>query len=124
MPLTDTQIKALKPETKPRKVANEKGLYLPVQSTGGKLWRLKYRIDGKEKLLALEVYPDVGLKDACKKRNQARRLLADGIAPGEHPKAHKNARAEAMEPRPCRQDPAALERDVFPWIGGEPIATT
>jgi integrase len=141
MPLTDTQIKTLKPEAKPRKVADEKGLYLLVQPTGGKLWRLKYRIDGKEKLLALGVYPDVGLKDARAARDEARRLLADGLDPSEHRKANKNARADAVgnsfeavarewftkllptwTPDHADKIIKRLERDVFPWIGGKPIA--
>ncbi len=141
MPLTDTQIKTLKPEAKPRKVADEKGLYLLVQPTGGKLWRLKYRIDGKEKLLALGVYPDVGLKDARAARDEARRLLADGIDPAEHRKAHKNARADSAAnsfesvarewftkllptwtPDHADKIIKRLERDVFPWIGSKPIA--
>lgn len=141
MPLTDTQIKTLKPEAKPRKVADEKGLYLLVQPTGGKLWRLKYRIDGKEKLLALGVYPDVGLKDARAARDEARRLLADGIDPAEHRKANKNARADAVgnsfesvarewftkllptwTPDHADKIIKRLERDVFPWIGSKPIA--
>lgn len=141
MPLTDTQIKTLKPEAKPRKVADEKGLYLLVQPTGGKLWRLKYRIDGKEKLLALGVYPDVGLKDARAARDEARRLLADGIDPAEHRKANKNARADSAAnsfesvarewftkllptwtPDHADKIIKRLERDVFPWIGSKPIA--
>ena len=96
MPLTETQIKALKPGEKARKVADEKGLYLLVQPSGGKLWRLKYRVDGKEKLLALGAYPDVSLKMARERRDEARRLLADGIDPSEHRKAHKAAREEAQ----------------------------
>jgi integrase len=141
MPLTDTQIKTLKPEAKPRKVADEKGLYLLVQPTGGKLWRLKYRIDGKEKLLALGVYPDVGLKDARAARDEARRLLADGLDPSVHRKANKNARADAVgnsfesvarewftkllptwTPDHADKIIKRLERDVFPWIGSKPIA--
>ena len=74
MPLTDTQIKALKPEAKARKHADEKGLFLLVTPSGGKLWRLKYRVDGKEKLLALGAYPEVSLKAARARRDDARRV--------------------------------------------------
>lgn len=56
----------------------------------------QYRVDGKEKLLALGAYPDVPLKLAREHRDEARRLLADGIDPGEHRKAHKSARADAV----------------------------
>ena len=68
MPLTDTQIKALKPDTKSRKYADEKGLYLEVAPSGGKWWRLKYRMDGKEKRFSLGVYPEVSLKAARTRR--------------------------------------------------------
>ena len=141
MPLTETQIKALKPGEKARKVADEKGLYLLVQPSGGKLWRLKYRVDGKEKLLALGAYPDVTLKMARERRDEARRLLADGIDPSEHRKAHKAAREDAQAnsfeaiarewftkmlptwvPGHADKILRRLERDVFPWIGSKPIA--
>ena len=64
MALTDTGIRNVKPDDKPFKMSDEKGMFLYVASTGGKLWRLKYRFDGKEKLLSLGAYPDVSLKDA------------------------------------------------------------
>lgn len=141
MPLTETQIKALKPGEKARKVADEKGLYLLVQPGGGKLWRLKYRVEGKEKLLALGAYPDVSLKMARERRDEARRLLAHGIDPSEHRKAHKASREDAQAnsfeaiarewftkmlptwvPGHAEKILRRLERDVFPWIGSKPIA--
>lgn len=64
MPLTDTAIKAAKPQEKPHKRADEKGLFLLINPNGSKSWRQKYRIDGKEKLLSHGLYPDVGLKAA------------------------------------------------------------
>ena len=79
MPLTDTAIRKLKPAEKPVRSYDSGGLYLEVAPSGGKWWRLKYRIGGKEKRLSLGVYPDVGLKDAREKRDAARKLLADGI---------------------------------------------
>ena len=94
MPLTDTQIKAIKPDTKPRKYADEKGLYLEVAPSGGKWWRLKYRFDGKEKRISLGTYPDVGLKLARARRDDARKLLAENIDPGEIRKAQKAAGEE------------------------------
>ena len=60
MPLTDTAIRTAKPRNKPYKMADEKGMFLYITPAGGKLWRLKYRVDGKEKLLSLGAYPDVG----------------------------------------------------------------
>lgn len=82
MPLTDTAIRNAKPGDKPRKLADERGLFILVTPKGGKWWRLKYRFGDKEKLLALGVYPDVGLKDARARRDEARKLLAEGIDPG------------------------------------------
>lgn len=87
MPLTDTIIRSLTPGPKPIKKADEKGLFLLVQPSGGKLWRLKYRIGGKEKKLGLGRYPDVSLKEARKRRDEARQKLAAGIDPGEEKKA-------------------------------------
>ncbi len=64
MPLTDTAIKKLKPAEKPVKVTDERGLYLLINPTGSKLWRWKFRFDGKEKVLPLGQYPDVSLAQA------------------------------------------------------------
>jgi Arm DNA-binding domain len=72
MALTDTAIKLVKAGDADRKLADEKGLYLLITPGGSKLWRLKYRIDGKEKKLALGSYPDVGLKEARARRDAAR----------------------------------------------------
>src|SRR3990170_1508503 len=101
MPLTDTAIRNAKPGVtpagkstdKPYKLGDAGGLYLEVATAGGKWWRLKYRYDGKEKRLSLGVYPDVSLKDARQRRDEARKRLADGIDPSEHRKAAKSARA-------------------------------
>jgi hypothetical protein len=68
MALTDTAIRLAKAESNDRKLADSKGLYLLVTVSGSKLWRLKYRIDGKEKKLALGSYPEVGLKQARTRR--------------------------------------------------------
>ena len=76
------------------KLFDERGLYLEISPTGGKWWRLKYLFDGKEKRLSLGVYPDVSLKDARDRRDAARKLVADGIDPGENRKAPKSARAD------------------------------
>lgn len=141
MPLTDTAIKNAKPGAKPVKLSDEKGLFLLMAPAGGKWWRLKYRFGGKEKLLSLGTYPEVSLKDARQRRDDARKLLADGVDPSENRKAVKSAKVEragnsfeviAREwyaknsvswtethgSRIIRR----LERDIFPWIGGRPIA--
>lgn len=81
MPLTDTAIKNAKHGLKPIKLFDERGLFLLLQPSGGKLWRLKYRILGIEKKLSLGVYPDVSLKEARKRRDEARTLLANGADP-------------------------------------------
>lgn len=81
MALTDIAIKAAKHGPKPIKLFDERGLFLLLQPSGGKLWRLKYRILGKEKKLSLGVYPDVTLREARKRRDEARTLLANGADP-------------------------------------------
>ena len=63
MPLTDTAIRTAKPSAKPVRMFDGGGLYLELSPAGGKLWRLKYRFSGKEKRLALGVYPEISLKD-------------------------------------------------------------
>ena len=81
MALTDIAIRNAKPRAKPYKMGDALGLFLLVQPAGGKLWRLKYRVDGREKKLALGIYPDVGLGDARRKRDTARELIAAGKDP-------------------------------------------
>ena len=81
MPLTDTAIKKAKSEAKDYKMADGGGMYLLVKATGSKCWRLKYRIGGREKLMAFGMYPDVSLADARGRREQARKLLANGVDP-------------------------------------------
>lgn len=141
MPLSDTAIRTAKPSAKPVRLFDSGGLYLEISPAGGKLWRFKYRFMGKEKRLALGAYPDVGLKSARERRDEARRLLAEGIDPGLHKKATKVAIASNAENTFevvarewwAKQSVAwsssyankvlrLLERDVFPWIGARPIA--
>ena len=81
MALTDTAIRNAKHGPKPKKLGDERGLFLLLQPTGGKLWRLKYRYLGKEKKLSLGIYPDVSLKVARQRRDEARTLLANGADP-------------------------------------------
>jgi len=76
MKLTDGAIRKAKPKAKSYKMADGGGLFLLVQPSGGKLWRYKYRIAGKEKLLSLGVYPDVSLKIAREDHADARKLLS------------------------------------------------
>ena len=86
MALTDTAIRALIHGDKPTKKTDEKGLFLLLQPSGGKLWRFKYRFGGKEKKLSLGRYPDVPLKEARRRRDLARQTLAMGIDPAEQKK--------------------------------------
>ena len=86
MALTDIAIRSLIHGEKPIKKADEKGLFLLLQPSGGKLWRYKYRFNGKEKKLGLGRYPDVSLKEARRRRDEARQTLAMGTDPGEEKK--------------------------------------
>lgn len=81
MALTDTAIRNAKPRGKEYKLADGGGLYLLITSAGGKLWRLKYRVDGREKKLAIGSYPEFSLADARKRRDEARELIAAGGDP-------------------------------------------
>jgi len=90
--LTDTAIRSLKPQAKPVKLSDGGGMFLLCTPSGGRLWRLKYRFGGKEKLLALGAYPAVSLKDARQRRDEAKEQLAKGLDPGEQ---KKEAKAEA-----------------------------
>lgn len=100
MALSVTSIRNAKPKGKPYKLADERGLFLLVQPSGGMLWRFKYRIDGRdeagapkrvEKKLGLGTYPDVSLKDARDRRDEARALLAKGIDPADQKRRDKLA---------------------------------
>ncbi len=96
MALTDVTIRNAKPGLKPRKLADSGGLHLLISPAGGKLWRLKYRFDGKEKQLAIGPYPDISLSEARKRRDEARALLAGGKDPNREKKRDKvKAKAEA-----------------------------
>lgn len=142
MALTATEVRNAKPDAKPRRLWDGGGLYLEVRPNGGKWWRLKYRFPkgAKEKLLSMGTYPDVSLKEARDRRDEARGLLEKGIDPGERRKAAKETTegathtfevlarewyarflpswVESHAARIMRR----LEADVFPWIGGRPIA--
>ena len=88
--ITDVSIQNAKPTTKPQKLFYEKGMFLLVTPAGGKWWRLKYRFHGKEKQLSLGAYPAVSLADARARRDEAKRLLANGVDPSEKRKDMKN----------------------------------
>lgn len=139
--LTETQIKHAKSGEKAKRIWDEKGLYLEVSPAGGKLWRFKYRVDGREKRIGLGKYPDVGLRDARERRDDARKLLANGVDPSLQRQATKAAaglratntfEAVAREWY-LRYSPnwaashsktvlRRLEKDVFPWMGDRAIS--
>jgi integrase len=138
--LSDTKIKKAAPTDRDYKLADEKGLFLLVRKTGGKLWRMKYRVAGKDKLLSFGPYPDVTLIAAREARDVARRLLREGIDPAAEKKREANAerQAEAHSFESVAREwhdlnkgrwsehhqvdaIRSLERDVFPLIGKIPI---
>ncbi len=141
MALTDTEIRRSKPADKPYRLTDGRGLYLQITTTGGKLWRWKYRFEGKEKLMALGQYPDVPLADARDRLAAARRLLASGVDPMATRKAEKAAMREAgansfqataalwlenwradKSPRHADTTRRRLEANVYPCLGARPIA--
>src|SRR5215470_307213 len=95
--LTEAEIRAAKPSEKPFKLFDGSGLYLLVNPNGSRWWRLKYRVAGREKLLSLGVYQDVPLKRAREKRDEARRMIADGIDPSAQRQAVKAAQRDSFE---------------------------
>jgi integrase len=97
MPLTDAHIRRLKPEDRPFRKSDGGGLFLEVRPNGSKLWRLAYRYDGKQKLLALGAYPVTSLASARAKRQEAKTLLADGIDPLAHAKAEQETQRALKE---------------------------
>ena len=140
MPMTAVAANKAKPKDKPYKLSDEKGLYLHVMPNGGKYWRLKYRFGGKEKVLALGVHPEIGLKEAREKRDEARKQISNGIDPSDVKRAKKAIQGEATEnsfkavalewfsrkmtdKSQGHQDRTmrALEKDLFPVIGSHPI---
>ena len=95
MALTDIKVRTAKPTDKQYKLTDGSGMHLLVHPNGSKYWRLQYRFDGKQKMLALGVYPDVSLADARTRRDDARNLLANNIDPGDKKKSDKIEQEEA-----------------------------
>ena len=141
MSFSDTKFRNAKAREKQFKLSDTDGMYLLVTPNGGKCWRLKYRFDGKEKLLALGIYPEVSLIEARQRRDEARKQLSNGIDPGEVRKAQKAARGEraansfevvarewhskfsgTWSAGHADTIKERLEKEVFPYIGVRPIA--
>lgn len=140
MKLNARQVDTAKGKEKPYKLADGGGLYLLVNPNATKYWRLKYRVSGKEKLLAVGVYPDVSLADARGKRDEAKKILAAGGDPGEEKKTVKLAKKASVENTfealarewHAMKEPhwskgyaedlmEAFENDIFPYIGKRPV---
>lgn len=140
MSLSDTAIRNAKPSNKAFKMYDEQGLFILITPSGGKWWRLKFRFNGNENSISLGTYPETSLKSARDKRDEARRLLAEGINPSEQRKAkkastrnnaansfesisrewlatHMSNKAESHKSKVQRR----LEIHLFPWIGNKPI---
>jgi integrase len=138
--LTALAVRNAKARDKTYRLAAGKGLYLQVEPTGAKYWRLKYRYAGKQKMLGLGVFPDVSLSAAREAADDARKLLANGVDPSAQRKVQKitqqlsaenTLKAVALEWIGLKRQEWAetytakvqlrLENDVFPWLGDRPI---
>jgi integrase len=141
MSLSDAKARNAKPRSKPYKISDGEGLFLLVSPTGAKYWRLKYFFAGKEKLLALGVYPHIGLADAREGRAHARKVLAAGKDPGEVRKERKRLamvksensfeviarewfekRKHEWAPTTADRTLVRLEKQIIPNLGPRPIA--
>ena len=137
--LTDASIKNAKPKEKAYKLTDGEGMFLLLNPNGSRWWRFNYRIGGKHKQISFGVYPEVTLKEAREKRDEARKMLRDGIDPSQAKKAQKasDSGANSFETiarewfakfsptwTPSHGDRILrrLERDIFPWIGKRPIS--
>jgi integrase len=140
MPLTHTRIRNAKPTEKPYKIADGGGLYIEIKPTGSKLWRLRYRLAGKENVFAVGDYRIMGLAEARAKRDEAKKLVKDGVHPSHYRKlerikqAHEHANtfeavarewlnrnAKHWTAKTAQQRRRTLENDVFPYIGSLPV---
>ncbi|HEN4997683.1 TPA: integrase arm-type DNA-binding domain-containing protein [Klebsiella aerogenes] len=138
MALTDIKVRTAKPTDKQYKLTDGSGMHLLVHPNGSKYWRLQYRFGGKQKMLALGVYPEVSLADARARRDEARKLLANGIDPGDKKKNDKVEQEEARtfeqlaiewhatnkkwSEEHSRRVLKSLEDNLFPAIGKRNIA--
>lgn len=137
MALTDIKVRTAKPTDKQYKLTDGNGMHLLVHPNGSRYWRLQYRYGGKQKMLALGVYPDVSLADARARRDEARKLLANGIDPGEKKRNDKVEQEEARtfeqlaiewhatnkkwSEEHSRRVLKSLEDNLFPAIGKRKI---
>ena len=138
--LTEVALRAIKPSGKVERFYDQQGLYLELSKAGGKLWRWKYRYDGKEKRLSFGAWPDVSLKEAREKRDEARSVLRKGVDPGAWNRKKLsslpdgrtfesvarewvNARLPVWSQRHAETVIDRLVANVYPEVGAIPIAT-
>ena len=140
MSLKDTQIKNAKPKDKTYKLTDGEGLHMEIKPSGSKLWRLRYRLHGKENIYAIGQYPAISLAKAREMRGTAKDLIRQGINPAQHRKqakikrAHQNKNTfkavanewlernlEKWSEKTYLQRSRILANDVFPQIGSLPI---
>ncbi|MEX2524303.1 MAG: integrase arm-type DNA-binding domain-containing protein [Gammaproteobacteria bacterium] len=140
MHLSDTRIRNAKASEKPYKLRDGGGLYLEVRPNGAKLWRLRYRLAGKENVYAIGPYPEKGLAEAREERTAAKKLIKKGINPARHRKLERlrneNEHANTFETvarewlannadywtaKTYQQRERILKRDIFPEIGALPL---
>lgn len=136
MALTDVAIRTAKASEKARKLFDERGLFLLISPSGGKLWRLKYRFAGKEKLISLGQYPDVPLAAAREKRDAARKLVAAGVDPSAQRRIERTAAETSFEAvarewferfkgqwteKHQTDVLSRMEQNLFPFVGSNAI---
>lgn len=110
MPLTDTKVKNAKPLDKEYKLTDGFGMFLRVTPKGSKYWQMAYRFDGKQKIFSIGVYPVVSLADARQRRDEARRLLAQGIDP------NAKKQAEVKEQKAKRDNTRSFRAVAKAWF--------
>lgn len=140
MPISNTAATNAKPKEQPYTITDGFGLSLYIPTNGSKLWRFRYRFDSKQQMISLGAFPKISIKEAREARDEARKLLAQGINPSTHRKTQKEARKESLDnsfETICREwlehkketvelaqynkAKARLIKDVFPWLGKLPM---
>jgi len=136
--LNEAKIRGARPQERAYKLFDERGLFMLITPTGGRLWRFRYRLGGVEKLLALGAYPDITLKRAREKRDDARKLVADGVDPSAKRQAERASQADTFEaiasewlelqrrslaPETMEILGTRLRSFLYPYVGSRPIAS-
>ncbi|MBS5743747.1 MAG: DUF4102 domain-containing protein, partial [Neisseria sp.] len=136
--LNDTQIRKAKPAEKPYKLTDSNGLYIVINPNGSKLWRYRFRIDGRESVFSIGSYPEISLAESREKRKEARLLVQQGINPAKDraDKKRQNTRqnkntfqaiaeeyfaTKTISKGSIKAAQSMLERYAYPIIGATPI---